>query len=273
MEQARRQDFTELLAEPGRGDALERGALLIAGRGRPQLAVAEQIRRIEELAQAAQAQVETGTAVAAAQLGAYLCREEGFQGNLEDYYDPANSYLDQVLSRRLGIPITLAVIYIAVGRRLGVPLHGVGFPGHVLVGGDGPVLLDPFTGQHLDNQDCERLAKRLFGRAVALQPEWFAPLSPQAMWFRMLGNLRRIFMERGAFQTALEYCDWQLLIEPRAAQELLDRGLLLEQLGQTSGAHAALRHFLLLHPQHRAAPAVRVKLRELGRDVGQRWLH
>lgn len=274
MEQARRQQFLELVADP-RSDALERGALLIAAGARPQLRIDAQMARLDQLAGSARQWVNGGDpAQSALQLGRYLHRELGYSGNTANYYDPANSYFDQVLERRLGIPITLAILYIAVARRLDLALDAVGFPGHVLLSVDAGGqrgLLDPFTGETVDERACRQLVQRLFGRPVAMQPQWFEALPVPAIWFRMLGNLRQIHMEGRAFTAALECCDWQLLIDPRAAQELLDRGLLLEQLGNTAGARAALRHFLMLHPRHHAAPAVQVKIDELAR--AGRWLH
>lgn len=266
-EHGRRRQFAELLTAADQGDALERGALLIAGRDR-ELDIELQLERLDGLADAARQRLDLQERNAeAVQLGHYLHEQAGFGGNLLDYYDPANSYLDCVLERRVGIPISLAVLYLAIGRRLGLNMYGVGFPGHLLVGtgsGGERRLLDPFSGRLVGDTDCERLARRLFGRPVAMQPGWFEALTAPSIWFRMLGNLRRIFMERRAFLAALECCDWQLLINPRAAQELLDRGLLMEQLGNPAGAHAALRHFLMLHPDHPAAPAVEVKISELG---------
>ena len=270
MEQARRQAFAGLLANTDADDALERGALLIAGRSRPEVDTADCLRQLDRLAGSA---LRSAPSVAdAAELGRYLNGQAGFRGNSSEYYAPANSYLDQVLEQRTGIPISLAVVYIAVGRRLGLTLDAIGFPGHVLVGqGTDRQLLDPFSGEPLGDAGLAVLVERMFGRPVAIQPQWLAPLDPPAVWFRMLGNLRRIFMGERDFAAALECCDWQLLIDPRAAQELLDRGLLMEQMGNTAGAHAALRHFLLLHGDHHAAAAVQAKLEQLGR--GQRWLH
>lgn len=275
VEQAGRQQFLELVAHPGSPDALEKGALLIAARARPQLRIDAHIERLDRLAESARQWVNhIDPAQSALQLGRYLHRELGYSGNIDDYYDPANSYFDQVLERRLGIPITLAILYIAVARRLGLALDAVGFPGHVLLGVDADgqrQLLDPFTGEAIDRRTCRQLLQRLFGRQVALQPQWFEALPVPAIWFRMLGNLRQIHMERRAYTAALECCDWQLLIDPRAPQELLDRGLLLEQLGHTAAARTALRHFLMLHPRHHAAAAVQVKIDELASRA--RWLH
>ena len=275
MEQERRQQFVELLADPGRDGALEQGALLIAARARPELEVEIQLAQLDQLAGSARAWVgRADPAQSALQLGRYLHGELGYTGNTKSYYDPANSYLDQVLERRLGIPITLAILYIAVARRLDLALDAVGFPGHVLLrvdAGEQRRLLDPFTGEAVDDHACRQLIQRLFGRSVTMQPQWFEALTVPAIWFRMLGNLRQIHMEAGAFAAALECCDWQLLVDPRAAQELLDRGLLMEQLGNKAGASAALRHFLMLHPEHHAASAVKVKVDELARSA--RWLH
>lgn len=272
-----RQAFSGLVASPGDTDALEQGALLIALQCGADVDRDQVLGELDQLAVAAAAEIETDVSAARRleQLGCFLHDRAGFAGNRLDYYDPENSFLNRVLERRLGIPISLAVVYIAVARRVGLTLHGLGFPGHFLLGcgrTDGEWVLDPFTGQMMDDAACQQLVAQVLGRSVSLRNEWFEVQPTASIWFRMLGNLRRIFMSRGNYLRALECCDWQLMIEPRAAQELLDRGLLLEQLGNSRAAHAALRHFLLLHSDHQAAPAVRVKLTQLRRGAG-RLLH
>jgi regulator of sirC expression with transglutaminase-like and TPR domain len=126
--------------------------------------------------------------------------EQGFVGNQDDYYDPANSYLDDVLDRHLGIPITLAVLTMEVGRRVGVPVAGVGLPGHFLLRDevDPGVFIDPFRGgELLDQQGCLALVQRLHGPGTALDPTWLEPVGPRAILERMLANLVRVFEQRG----------------------------------------------------------------------------
>jgi regulator of sirC expression with transglutaminase-like and TPR domain len=127
--------------------------------------------------------------------------ELGFRGNQEDYYDPRNSYLNDVLDRRLGIPITLSLVFLEVGRRLGLELAGIGFPGHFLVRARGPageeLILDPFHGGVLlDRADLEERLREVTGADARLDPEHFLPASKKQILTRMLNNLRQIHKQR-----------------------------------------------------------------------------
>lgn len=130
----------------------------------------------------------------------HLFVDQGFTGNQADYYDPANSYLDDVLDRHLGIPITLSVLTMEVGRRLGVPVAGVGLPGHFLLRDrvDPRVFVDPFHGGRvLDEAGCRGLVERLHGGRTPFDPAWLAPVPPPAILERMLANLVNTFTRRG----------------------------------------------------------------------------
>jgi regulator of sirC expression with transglutaminase-like and TPR domain len=138
--------------------------------------------------------------------------EQGFVGNQDDYYDPANSYLDDVLETHLGIPITLAVLTMEVGRRVGVPVAGVGLPGHFLLRDrvDTDVFIDPFRGgERLDREGCLDVLRRLHGPAAELDPAWLEPIARRAIVERMLANLVRVFQQRGAAADLLWVRDLQ----------------------------------------------------------------
>jgi regulator of sirC expression with transglutaminase-like and TPR domain len=131
----------------------------------------------------------------------HLFRDQGFTGNVDDYYDPANTYLDDVLDRHLGIPITLAVLTLEVGRRIDVPVAGVGLPGHFLLRDrvDHEVFIDPFAGGRLlDREGVHEVLRRLHGPTAELDPAWLRPVGAVAVLERMLANLVRIFEHRGA---------------------------------------------------------------------------
>jgi regulator of sirC expression with transglutaminase-like and TPR domain len=189
--------FVELVARPEDSIPLDEGALLIAAHAYPDLDVAAQLRRLDAVADACPAATLGG-------LSGHLFGDCGFAGNVREYQDPRNSYLNDVLDRRLGIPISLSVLTIEVGRRLGLPLAGVGMPGHFLVRhlGDPPVLLDPFGGGRLlEDSEAEALFRSLGGTGPFL-PQFLDTVGPRAILARMLGNLQGIFLSGDTRQAA-----------------------------------------------------------------------
>lgn len=184
--------FAGLVARPDADVPLAEAALLIAAHATPGLDVESQLRRFDDLADGCAA--PTLDAVLA-----HLFAELGFDGDRANYYDPANSYLDRVLDRRRGLPITLAIVLIEVGRRAGVPLAAVGMPGHFLVRDrvDPGVFVDPFHGGAvLDEDGCERLFRALHGDRLEWNPAFLAPVGHRATLQRVLANLRGIFHAR-----------------------------------------------------------------------------
>lgn len=183
--------FAQLVTYPEEEIALDEGALLIAAHADPDLDVREQLARLDELAARCPAPTLEG-------LARHLFVDEGFAGDGVDYYSPENSYLDRVLDRRCGIPITLSVLAIEVGRRIGVPLVGVGMPGHFLVRSalDDDTFLDPFAGgARLDRAACERRHRDAVGGLFS--PSMLDPVGPRAILARMLGNLKEVHRRRG----------------------------------------------------------------------------
>lgn len=191
MEETQR--FAALVAGPERALDLDEAALLIAAHARPGLDVATYLRRLDDLAAAVRAPDVDG-------ICKYLFDECRFAGNEHDYYDPQNSYLDRVLDRRLGIPITFSVLLIEVGRRLGLSLAAVAMPGHVLVADLGAPgeLVDPFAaGARLDHRSAEALSSRRVGAGQPFRPEYLTPVGPRIVVERMLANLDVIATARG----------------------------------------------------------------------------
>ena len=189
--------FVELVARPEDQIPLDEGALLIAAHAYPDLDVAAQLSRLDALAEGcADPTLEA--------LCHHLFGDCGFTGNAGEYHDPRNSYLNEVLDRRLGIPISLSVLTIEVGRRLGLALAGVGMPGHFLVRhqGEPPVLLDPFgAGRRLGEPEAEELFRSLGGSGPFL-PQFLDPVGPRAILSRMLANLQGVFFSRDVRQAA-----------------------------------------------------------------------
>ncbi|MEY2405442.1 MAG: hypothetical protein QOG39_358 [Acidimicrobiaceae bacterium] len=181
---------------------LAEAALLVAAHAHPSVDVAAQLGRLDALAASCPASTLDA-------LLDHLFVREGFTGNRDDYYDPANSYLDSVLERRLGIPLTLSIVAMEVGRRVGVPLVGIGMPGHFLVrpAGDAGVLIDAFEGgARLDRDDCERRHREVHGPGIPFDDTLLQPVGTRAVLARLLANLKSIHVarnDRGALRWIL----------------------------------------------------------------------
>jgi regulator of sirC expression with transglutaminase-like and TPR domain len=227
-------DFRKLAWRSGPEPDLGLAALLIARLEREDLAPAPWLARIDAVAARSGAAREAAGRPRLDRLRAFLFEEEGFRGNADDYYDPRNSCLDQVLERRLGIPITLSVLTMEVGRRVGLDIVGIGLPGHFLVGAalaDGLALVDPFGGGHLvEREEAERLVAGAVGRPVTLMPAHFAPVSRAQIAARMLRNLKAIYAGRRDWARALAALDGILTVDPAAEPERKEREAVLTRI-------------------------------------------
>ncbi|MGC2324082.1 MAG: transglutaminase-like domain-containing protein [Terriglobales bacterium] len=243
---------------------LLRAALTIARTEYPDLDFEGYGARIEELARRVKRLVpdlgDPSESIAA--LNRVLFEEEGFRGNREDYYDPRNSLLNDVLDRKLGIPITLAVVYMEVARRVGFPLVGVGMPGHFLLKHydvDGrEILIDPFNrGSILTAKDCQQRLDELYGGQMRLQPQFLMAVSRRQVLVRMLNNLRSIYLTGRNFRKALPIVDLILAIYPRSPEDVKQRAMLRWSLGQNRGALADLEDYLKMLPEASDADEIR----------------
>jgi regulator of sirC expression with transglutaminase-like and TPR domain len=191
-----------------------------------------------------------------AAMNAFLFGEMGFAGNRTRYDDPRNSFLNQVLDRRTGIPISLALVYIEVSRRAGLGIDGVNFPGHFLlravrsgasVDDEAALIVDPFHGGVLlDERDCRRLLQRHLGDEAAFSRALLAPASKQQILTRMVLNLKRLYIAMRSFGYARLATDFLLAVDPSALSELRDRGLLHYHLHDFSPALRDLQDYLRL---------------------------
>lgn len=225
----------------------ETAALMIAKEARPELDIAAELSRIDELAAPLGAIDPRSPAHEQAQaIAAHLYEGLGFHGNEEDYFDPKNSYLDEVIARRTGIPITLAVVIAAVGRRAGVEVDGIGFPGHFLarIGGEKGVLVDPFFGGRvLDEPGLRRLASRMLGSASRMTPAHLEPVGLRPIVVRLLLNLKHAHERRRDHASALVVCD-RLVDLTGALTFRRDRGLHALALGANEVAADDLAAYL-----------------------------
>ncbi len=207
-------------------------------------------------------------------LNELLFEELGYRGNTEDYYDPRNSYLNQVIERRTGIPITLSVLYMEVGRRAGLPLEGVSFPGHFLVRlplQGGTLVLDPFSGgaPQSESELRERL-QRVIPQDAAEVPvselpldQFLEPATKRQILARLLRNLKVIYREAGRFDRQLQVLDRMLVISPGSAADLRDRGYAYQRLECWRPALADLTAYLERDPEAADVDEVRAALADL----------
>ena len=200
-----------------------------------------------------------------------LFNELGYVGNHAEYYDPRNSYMNEVLTRRLGNPISLALVQIEVARRLGIPLDGVSFPGHFLVRlpvDDGVLVMDPFNrGRPLNADELRQRARPHFGEDVPDEAlmQILSPAPARAILVRMLRNLHALYSESRDWTRAVRCTDRILRLVPDNAEALRDRGLGYSELGHRAGAHRDLGRYLQLNPEADDAEAVRSRMVEQGR--------
>lgn len=225
----------------------EAAALLVARDARPALDVEAELALFDELAEplAGLGAATRDPRDQAAAMAAHLHGTLGFRGNPSDYYDPRNSYLDEVLRRRMGIPITLSIVYAAIGRRVGVAVEGIGFPGHFLaqIGGPEGVLVDPFReGQSLQAPALRRLAARFMG-GRPLGPEHTAPVGLRSLIVRMLLNLKRVHENDRDHARALVVTD-RLVDLTESIVFRRDRGLHALALGARAQAAEDLEAYL-----------------------------
>lgn len=266
------QRFRKIVAGPDENISLAEAALLIAAEEYPALDVDAYLARIDELGSALKQRLRAD--ISAAEkiilLNRYLFDELGFRGNSGNYYDPRNSYLHEVLDRKLGIPLTLAIVYIEIGRRTGLPMQGVSFPGHFLVKcalREGAVILDPYArGISLGFDD---LKQRIRSLDNSVEPSrsviagMLAGVSNRDMLVRLLRNLKSIYTQQKAWLKALSASDQIICLTPDFAEEYRDRGMFYLNLECFRAALFDLQAYLKMLPTARDADRVHRKLVEL----------
>jgi regulator of sirC expression with transglutaminase-like and TPR domain len=228
--------FAALVNRPSVSIPLAESCLLIAAEEYPDLDVGAYLSRIDILADGIRERVDNAEdpRAAGAELAYYLHSQEGFRGNEQDYYDPRNSFLNDVLDRRVGIPITLSILFIEVARRLGLPVYGVGLPGHFLVHlSDAGTFIDPFTGQvDLRESDCAERVRALHGDRLKFERIMLDAQSNRQILTRVLRNLREIYKSQEEKHRELGTLDRLVLLNPQDHQIRRDRASVLEALGQ-----------------------------------------
>src|SRR5215207_948741 len=252
---------------------LARAALLACKEEEPRVCdVGRCLARLDELGEAARARIVRGDAPPVEALNRYLFDEQGFAGNISDYYDPRNSMLHRVLERRLGIPITLSVVYMEVGRRAGLRVEGVGLPGHFVVrayesedasdDAEG-TLVDPFNRKVTDLEECQQRIDGIYEGVLRLTEEHTRAAGVRTILARILGNLKAVYVQAQLFRRALAAVERILLVTPNDLEERRDRGMLLAQLNHMREAVADTQAYLNLAPDAHDADTVREQLKKM----------
>ena len=264
-----------LAADPRGPVDLAELALHVARDEYPALDVPQYLGRLDGLADGLRPRLSDDLARNAAALTHFLFREHPFAGNEADYYDPRNSYLNDVLDRKLGIPITLAVVAVAVGTRAGLAVAGVALPGHFVAKVEGPggaaVLFDPFhEGQLLDPEGCEALVSAVTGEPFAATPAALAAAPPGHVAVRMLNNLKAIYLKHPDYPRAARVMERLARLVPGDPEQRRNLGVALVHAGKPGRAIEHLRHYLDRAPDAADAAAVKDFLNDAMRDVA-RW--
>ena len=266
------QRWKQIVAAPEEEIDLAEAALVVAAHEYPGLDVLAYLAKLDELGATLKRRLrgDIGPTETLIALNRYLFDELGFRGNADDYYDPRNSYLNDVLDRQLGIPITLSLVYVEIGRRVGLALHGVSFPGHFLVKcamRNGAVVLDPYArGVSLGVEDLQQRLKVLRGGATPapdMVGQMIAAAGKKAILARLLRNLKGIYRERGDLPRALAAADRVISLEPAAAEEYRDRAGIYHDLECFRAALSDFRSYLMLKPGAEDAAVVHRRVVEL----------
>ena len=248
---------------------LARAALLVAQEEYPQLSVDLYLARLDQVAEEVKDRLanETAPLVVLDEVIQTLYGRRKLRGNRDAYYDPRNSFLNDVLDRGVGIPLTLGIVVLEVGWRLGLPLEGVNFPGHFLVrfaGSEVRLLIDPFDqGKIRFEDEAQQLLDQGYGGMVPMRSTFLRPASKRDMLTRLLTNLKSIYGKIGDDRRALAVVERLLMIRPTAPVESRSRGMLLARLGRHEEAARQLEAYLRVSPTAQDRDDVRELVREL----------
>ena len=232
--------FDRMVGAPEEEIDLARAALLLAATEYPELSVERELFLVDRIAEGVAPRMDDDSPLYQLNtLSEYLFDELKFAGNHTNYYDPRNSFLNDVIERRLGIPITLSLLYIEVGKRLGVPLLGIGMPGHFVVRhrDDPDIFVDPFHGGILlSEEECAERLKQSTQGALAWDREYLTPVTSRAFIARMLRNLKVVYLQRRSYERVLATIDRVIALLPQDAVEFRDRGVVNYRLGNYADA-------------------------------------
>lgn len=269
--------LTQIISGPDSDIPLTEAALLVASHQYPDLDLEHWLGRIDALAGNLRQRIDPAANVPSriAALNQYLFDELGFAPNADDFYDPRNSFLNDVIERRVGIPISLSLLYMAIGARIDLELCGVCFPGHFLVkckAPEGTVVLDPYAGgMSLGLPDLQRRLREVRGGEVsrAIIAGLLVASSKKEILVRMLRNLKAVYLRRHDLDRALAIMEWIVGAEPEHAAEVRDRGMIYQELNCFRAAITDFERYLRLDPECTDADDIRQRLMDLQRNAAR----
>lgn len=264
-------EFRQAVERPEETIDLGRAALAIALGEYPELDFQDYLRRIDGLALDVTERCgpEADAFRSLAALNFVLFSQHGFRGNRDAYYEADNSFLNRVIERKTGIPITLSVLYMEVGQRVGLKFDGVGFPGHFLVKtaiDNHEVVIDPFNGGEIKSaQDLDQMLRDMYGGKVGLRPEFLAAVTKKQILQRMLGNLKSVYGRGDQWLKMLGVLDRLIILDPGAVEEIRDRGAVYLRLECYGQAKDDFETYLRLAPDAKDAAAIHQQLVDLAK--------
>jgi regulator of sirC expression with transglutaminase-like and TPR domain len=245
-----RADFVRMMDRPDEALELARVALLVAAESDLEVDIDGELRQLEGWAEELKRRVtpDLNNLQKLARLRSFVFDELGFRGDRRDYYSPSNSLLHQVMKRRRGIPLTLSIVFMELGWRIGIPFEGVAFPGHFLVrlaGEPHDLLLDPYKrGMMVHEEDCRQMLRETTGGRLSFDPALTASVGKRDMVARLLHNLKGAYLRSGDDAKALAAVERLLVLRPDDAEEVRDRGLLLFRMQKYGRALDSLTAYL-----------------------------
>ena len=264
-----RKTFHQLVTLPDAAIPLAEAALIMACEEYPQLELSPYLDLLDRIADAVKQKLSHADSPThtTEKINTVLFDIYEFRGNTEDYYDPRNSFFNDVLDRRVGIPITLSTVYIEVSKRLAIPIAGVGMPGHFIVKYADPreeFFVDPYNrGEILTRDDCRAKLSERYGDAVEFNDSMLARATNRQILWRMLNNLKDIYVKGHAIDKCLLIVDMMLMVDSEDLNQFRDRGLLRMQLRQFDGAGRDLEHYL----QHAQNAQDREEIENHGKEL------
>jgi len=238
----------------------------------PELKIQDEIEKINDISKSLRvilSEVKNPTYLIS-MLNEHLFQRLGFVGNTDDYYDPKNNFLNEVLEKKRGIPITLSILYVEVARQIGLDLRICGFPSHVVVKYGEEMILDPFGGGQLLNvEDLEDILFRNFGEEVDFEPEFLDELPEEKILVRILRNLKNSYTQSYAYQKAMRCTDMILAVEPESPDEIRDKGILEERMLHYDDSLKYLNRYLEIAPEAPDVDFVLEMIREIREKSSQ----